>query len=188
MNRGPWTLEADRLRQQRRQRLVRHARSEIPFAVIAFLVGALGVGWFILRPDLSALLAPDTPFATVPADRPVAAYPYFAMCSASLGRDCIIDGDTFRLGREKMRIANIDAPETYTGICGGAREVALGKEAAARLQLLMNSGGLAIERQGHDRYGRTLVRVRAGGHDVGERLVNERLARHWPNGDEFWCR
>jgi endonuclease YncB( thermonuclease family) len=155
---------------------------------IIFLVGALAVGWFILRPDLSVLFAPDAPVATAPAHRTAAVYPHFALCSAALGRDCVIDGDTFRLGREKMRIANIDAPETYRGICGGDREVSLGKQAAARLQLLMNGGGLAIERQGHDRYGRTLVRVRAGGHDVGERLVSERLARHWPNGDEFWCR
>ena len=187
MYRGPWTLEADRLREQRRKRLLRRARGEAPLVFVAFLVGALGVSWFVLRPDLAALLEPDTQVETVPAN-PVVAYPHFAMCRASLNRNCVVDGDTFRLGTERMRIANIDAPETYRGICGGAREVSLGRQAAARLQVLMNGGRLDIERQGHDGYGRTLVRVRAGGHDVGARLVEERLARYWPDGAEFWCR
>jgi len=180
MYRSSWIHQADIQRRQARRR-------DASVMATIFLVGALGVSWFVLRPDLAALLDPDMQVAAVPAN-PVVAYPHFAMCRASLNRNCVVDGDTFRLGTERMRIANIDTPETYRGICGGAREVALGKKAAARLRVLMNGGGLAIERQGHDRYGRTLVRVRAGGRDVGERLVNERLARRWPDGAEFWCR
>jgi endonuclease YncB( thermonuclease family) len=51
----------------------------------------------------------------------------------------------------------------------------------------MNGSALQIKRNGADKYGRTLVTVLAGGKDVGQTLVDEHLARLWPNGAEWWC-
>ena len=34
---------------------------------------------------------------------------------------------------------------------------------------------------------RTLATIRIAGHDVGDILIAEGLARRWPDGDEFWC-
>lgn len=100
---------------------------------------------------------------------------------------CVVDGDTFWLKGEKMRLRDIDTPETMNNLCGGQREVALGKQASARLLAIMNGKALAIARDGKDRYGRTLVTLAVGGRDVGQMLVDERLARVWPVGPEWWC-
>ena len=42
-------------------------------------------------------------------------------------------------------------------------------------------------RQGADRYGRTLAAIRVEGHDVGDILVGEGLARTWAGRREPWC-
>lgn len=34
---------------------------------------------------------------------------------------------------------------------------------------------------------RTLATIRIGGPDVGDILIEERLARRWPDGKEWWC-
>ena len=34
---------------------------------------------------------------------------------------------------------------------------------------------------------RTLATIRISGRDVGDILIEERLARRWPDGYEFWC-
>ncbi|MFC5067859.1 thermonuclease family protein [Flaviflagellibacter deserti] len=112
----------------------------------------------------------------------------FSICGPGSAPTCVVDGDTFRLNGERMRIESIDTPEIHTNLCGGQREIGLGRKAGLRLAELLNSGPLAVTRTGHDRYGRTLVLVRAGGRDLGEVLIGEGLARRWPDGDEFWCR
>jgi endonuclease YncB( thermonuclease family) len=52
---------------------------------------------------------------------------------------------------------------------------------------LLNQEDVSIERHGKDRYDRTLAVVRVAGVDVGDILVQEGLARYWPDGSEFWC-
>lgn len=52
---------------------------------------------------------------------------------------------------------------------------------------LLNTNTWTVERSGVDRYGRTLAAIRIGGRDVGEWLVEKRLARWWPDGEEWWC-
>lgn len=100
---------------------------------------------------------------------------------------CVVDGDTFWYGGEKIRLKGIDTPEKGGKLCGGAYEVQLAKQATNRLRELLNGGNISINRDGKDRYGRTLATVKAHGRDVGETLVSERLARKWPNGCEWWC-
>ena len=100
-------------------------------------------------------------------------------------RNCVTDGDTFRLDGEKVRIVGIDAPE-LRGRC--REETALANKAKSRLQHLIEGKTVSIDRQGTDRFGRTLAAVRAGGRDVGQQLVNEGLARPWTGRKERWCR
>ena len=120
---------------------------------------------------------------------PVAAQEFqtqFRMC----GRDrhtCVVDGDTIWLGGVNLRLESYDTPEPYNDICGGQREVDLAHRASARLLQLLNSGPFYVEAGGEDRYGRVLATIRVGGHDVGDILIEEGLARRWPNGREFWC-
>jgi endonuclease YncB( thermonuclease family) len=92
---------------------------------------------------------------------------------------CVVDGDTVWIRREKIRIADIDAPE-MNGTCRAERVLA--RRSRDRLVELLSEGPVRIERQGADRYGRTLARLG----NVGDRLVAEGLARRW--GDRRgWC-
>ncbi len=108
------------------------------------------------------------------------------------GRAVIIDGDTFALGSERVRILNIDAPETRGSRC--ERELVLGLKAKERLADLLRAESVDIIRDGEDRYRRTLARVSVGGLDVGSILVGEGLALPWRDGPEarearlrYWC-
>ena len=71
----------------------------------------------------------------------------------------VVDGDTIILGREHIRIANIDAPEIGHPHCDA--ELRLGKVARQRLKALLGSGRIVIRRgdpgsrRTKDRYGRT---------------------------------
>lgn len=98
------------------------------------------------------------------------------------------DGDSIRCGHERIRIANIDAPELEgsprcEGRTGGPNpkwcDYALGIRARDALQAFLAKGEVRITRQGLDRYGRTLARVTVNGRDAGEHLVSAKLARRW---------
>src|SRR5262245_48538880 len=98
----------------------------------------------------------------------------------------VIDGDTIRLGSERVRIMNIDAPETENRArCNAERRLAA--EATRTLTEIITGKALAIERHGKDRFGRTLAYIRVGGADVGEMLIRARVAVRWGNGRPNWC-
>ena len=112
----------------------------------------------------------------------------FGACSTLLRRDCVIDGDTFYYRGEKIRIADIDAPETKGAQCDF--EARLGARATARLRELLNEGPFALQgfqSRDTDRYGRKLRLVVRDGVSIGERLVAEGLARRWTGGRMPWC-
>lgn len=110
----------------------------------------------------------------------------FSMCGSNR-YTCVVDGDTIWLEGQNLRLQSFDTPEPYNDICGGAAEVALAKRASARLLQLLNSNSFTVETGGADRYGRVLATVRVAGRDVGDILIEEGLARRWPNGHEWWC-
>jgi micrococcal nuclease len=52
----------------------------------------------------------------------------------------------------------------------------------------LNDNSFTVQTFGVDSTGeRTLATIRIAGQDVGDILIEERLARHWPDGDEWWC-
>jgi endonuclease YncB( thermonuclease family) len=106
------------------------------------------------------------------------------------GKTCLVDGDTLWLDGENIRLKNFDTPEPQSAICGGRAEVELAREASARMLELLNGNDWTIERFGFDETSskRRLATIRIDGQDVGDILIAERLARRWPDGDEFWCR
>lgn len=108
------------------------------------------------------------------------------------GGDCTLvsvhDGDTIRCDGEKIRLANIDAPELE----GSPRcdQLSFGKNPSwCDYQLAMKSrdalddfldaGPMKIKRLGTDRYGRTLARINVDGNDAGAHLISLGLARTW---------
>lgn len=161
--------------------------SLLPMIIVAALCGALGVIAFDRWEEVRRIAAAPGERIVQHVEPDHARSITFAMCIGGQGYNCVVDGDTFRMANEPMRIRNIDTPETYRNLCGGAREKALGKRAAERLLSILNSGLLSIDRHGTDRFGRTLVAVNVSGQDVGETLIEEQLARRWPDGSKWWC-
>lgn len=111
----------------------------------------------------------------------------FTICSGGQRYTCVVDGDTFWLHGEKIRVADIDTPEVSSPRCPA--ELALGRRATDRMQELLNAGPFALEPadRTEDRYGRKLFRVTRGGESLGNALVGEGLAVWYGNGRPDWC-
>lgn len=104
---------------------------------------------------------------------------------AYAGEIRVIDGDTFVMAGETVRIANIDAAEKR---CRCPAECMLAEAATEALRRLLGDGtGVRVVRTGVDRYGRSLALVEASGEDVGEAMVKARLVRRWSGRREPWC-
>jgi len=112
---------------------------------------------------------------------------HFSMCFIGGGYNCVVDGDTIWLQGTKIRIADIDAPETHDPRCSSEKE--LGDRATLRLQQLLNSGVITLESvdRDEDRYQRKLRIVDVDGTSVGDVLVGEGLAREWDGARHPWC-
>lgn len=96
------------------------------------------------------------------------------------------DGDTIRCGGQRVRIANIDAPELPgSPKCDRPRrgsawcDYAAGMAARDALRALFAGRRVLIQPSGTDPYGRVLATVSVGGVDAGEWLVGQGLARPW---------
>ena len=111
----------------------------------------------------------------------------FGYCRTGGGSNCVVDGDTFWIRGEKVRIAGIDAPETHPSRCAG--EARLGNAARERLHALLNSGAVTMTAIDRDRdvYGRLLRNVQVDGADVGEAMVSGGVARDYGSGRRGWC-
>lgn len=112
------------------------------------------------------------------------AYP---VCAARLRKNCVVDGDTFYFGTQKIRLADIDTPETHPPRC--ALEADLGDRATTRLSELLSAAPFELARfdRDTDRYGRKLRVAMRDGRSLGDILVSEGLARTWTGRREPWC-
>ena len=119
---------------------------------------------------------------------------HFTRCGPGRGNACVVDGDTFKLGKRKIRIIGIDAPETHPARC--AEEARLGELATVKLQQLLNER--PFEMVGriddmHDRYGRDLRVIRRLNPDgsyqnMAEAMRASGLARRYLGGfKQGWC-
>lgn len=97
----------------------------------------------------------------------------------------VIDGDTIAIGRERIRLSGIDAPETEQAKCRSERRAGLA--AKARVQDLIGSSSVTLDRVGRDIYGRTLAVVYVDGIDLGALLVAEGHARPYGGRRKPWC-
>ena len=108
----------------------------------------------------------------------------------------IIDGDTLSIDGTRIRIVEIDTPETYKSRC--ENELVLGLKAKERLRALVDQGPVHYEATGIDRFGRTLARVYIdlddGAVNIGEALINDGFALPYKPGGadklrrlQVWC-
>lgn len=154
--------------------------SSIVLATIIALV-VLG-GYLVATQDITADLGP--PMAAGAGD-PILVR--FGICPDGLHRDCVVDGDTFWLGGQKIRIADIDTPELSPPRCEAER--IKGEAAKIRLLDLLNGGAFSLVAgdRDEDRYGRKLRKIVRDGQSIGEILVSEGLARRWDGARHPWC-
>lgn len=115
----------------------------------------------------------------------VAAMMACAAPAAAQQRAYAVDGDTLRVGGERVRIMGLDTPELH-GRC--PREVAMARRAQARMGQLV-AGGVFLSPHGRDRYGRLLAVVRdRSGRDLALVMIREGLARPYEGGRrDGWC-
>ena len=110
----------------------------------------------------------------------------YGICDGA-GWNCVVDGDTFRHNGQRIRIADIDAPEVRDFKCSS--EKLLGDRATLRLRELLSAGPfeLASIDRDEDVYGRKLRVVMRDGRSLGAQLVEEGLARRWTGARRSWC-
>lgn len=96
----------------------------------------------------------------------------------------VVDGDSFRVGEENFRLADIDAPELRQSCTDAAgRSWSCGIAARDRLIAISLRGDVACRPRGRDRFGRTLATCSARGvKDIGETLVREGHAVDFGHG------
>lgn len=112
----------------------------------------------------------------------------FTLCRGGERVTCVVDGDTIWYHHEKIRVADINAPEISHPNCD--YELDLGDKARDRLLVLLNAGPFSLaasESRDTDKYGRKLRSLMRGGHSIGAVLVNEGLAETWVGHRRDWC-
>ncbi|KKW92413.1 MULTISPECIES: thermonuclease family protein [Sphingobium] len=177
-----WRREARRSGVVRLKRRRTNAPSFAVLVVAGVLIGA-GMGWF--GPDLMQRLQSRREAVMPVSGDSLSAQ--FGFCHTGGGTNCVVDGDTFWFRGERVRVMDIDAPETHPPRC--PEEAALGARATQRLQEMLNAGPFSLESgdRDTDRYGRALRVVTRGGQSLGEALVAEGLAREWDGARRPWC-
>lgn len=171
-------------RDKRGLRRLRISRLELGTTLLAGLFAGLAVAQ-VEWPQSSSAQSASAHARIVSGSR---AGPQFGSCHIGGGTNCVVDGDTIWMDGVKIRIADIDAPETHPPRC--AAEADLGHRATRRLQDLLNAGPVALETidRDEDRYGRKLRRIVRGGKSLGDILVAEGLARRYRGGPRSgWC-
>ncbi|MFO1172885.1 MAG: thermonuclease family protein [Hyphomicrobiaceae bacterium] len=89
------------------------------------------------------------------------------------GRMRAIDGDSFHLGSDEVRLVGIDAPEGRQTCERAGKSWACGEEARRRLEQVVGGRELACDVEDRDKYGRLLAVCRAGGVDVNRWMVEQ---------------
>lgn len=149
------------------------------------LAAIIGVSIWLGFRD-TAVPAPDAQSETIS--------PPFTVCAERHGANCVVDGDTIRLGARTIRLLGFDAPELHPPRC--MDEARKGLEAQARLLQLLNSGPVKLTGAnplGQDEYGRELahlVRVRPDGSfdAIESEMIASGTVRAYTGGARLpWC-
>ena len=153
-----------------------------PFLLAAILAG--------LWPTLDPALVEPPAFLSAAPERVAQR---FTRCGPGRGNACVIDGDTFKLGKRKIRIVGIDAPEIYRASC--PEEAKLGAAATAELMRLLNQGPFVMTGRIDDmtdRYGRELrviTRTKPDGstQSIAGDMRTSGLAHRYLGRKTSWC-
>lgn len=93
-----------------------------------------------------------------------------------MGNIRVIDGDTFDLEDQTIRLHGIDAPERGQRCNGFSGSWACGDVAMVGLQNLLTTGQVSCDVHGRDAYGRSIARCLVDGRDIAAALVENGYA------------
>lgn len=92
------------------------------------------------------------------------------------GRPKVRDGDSLVIGRRRVRLKGIDAPEREQTCKRGGQTWACGRAARRHLQRLIANRGVVCKVAKRDRFDRLLAHCRAGPHDLNRTMVRDGMA------------
>ncbi|MEM5491960.1 thermonuclease family protein [Hoeflea sp. AS16] len=101
------------------------------------------------------------------------------------GQVRVVDGDSLAMGKRRLRLKGIDAPELKQRCRKDGYDYGCGIEAASHLRGLIGGTPVDCKGEGIDRYGRDLVRCTAGGVDLNAAMVRSGHAIAF--GDYKWA-
>ena len=87
------------------------------------------------------------------------------------GRARVVDGDTLDIGRTRVRLHGIDAPESRQSCLADGRRWPCGERATRALDQRIGSRTVSCEERDRDRYGRSVAVCRAAGEDLNAWMV-----------------
>lgn len=105
----------------------------------------------------------------------------------------VIDGDTIEVcnvsGPERIRIANLDAPESYRPACSKEKFAGIAAKQAAIQFFVRPIVNLEINRHSKDRYGRSVADVSVNGKDFRQHMIVAGHGVEWKfNEKHDWCK
>lgn len=188
---NPWKRPADVIALETassgRSRQRRRTTDRLIFwAIVGLMVGAMVVSAVANREAVFNHLsnAVDSILEWQASLQPPLEHLDMAICVRSSQPTCVIDGDTIRLEGERIRLLAIDAPELFSPHCVAERQLAI--HARDRLAGILSAEPWRVVRDGTDRYGRTLAKLRLERGWAGTVLVREGLAVWWEDR-RSWC-
>jgi micrococcal nuclease len=146
-----------------------------------------GVSGVMLYGAVLAVIIVGVAIATVFRDDPDAARRarMFRQCYESDGPNCVVTGDTIYVAGQKLRIAGIEAPQIDHARC--PEERGRGIDSAVRLADLLNSGKVSVGPAFRDSAGREVRSVELDGLDLGQRMIDEGIAKPADGSSTDWC-
>src|SRR5690606_3044159 len=87
----------------------------------------------------------------------------------------VVDGDTLRIGDERIRLLGIDAPEVQQ-TCSAAAKWPCGMKATQQLRLYTAGHRVSCEALSQDNYGRLVAICIADGRDLSEAMTRSGYA------------
>ena len=110
----------------------------------------------------------------------------FAQCYNAAGPNCVLDGNTVYVDRQKVRIAGLEVPKIQGAGCPEERSA--GIDAALRLAELLNGGEVTMSAPIRNATGADVRKIFVNGDDIAPAMISAGLARPIGEDNASWCR
>lgn len=97
------------------------------------------------------------------------------------GRPQLVDGDSFHMNGDEVRLVGIDAPEGRQSCTRGGTPWPCGEESRRTLARLVAGGPVTCRSTERDQHGRLLAVCEAGGRDLNREMVASGMALAYGN-------